>query len=118
MKKHIQTTGAMNITYKDNTISKIENVDEIEPNVLGPTHTLGNAFVTVFKDIEEFEFAYSKKSEDILQYTIAFAYDKIDKDALTEVLGDITSERPLFYNFKEKDLEKFKTTYLEDYMCN
>lgn len=112
------TTDTMNITYQNNTISKIENINisEMDSDVLEASYSLSSVLATSLNEIDGLEVVYTKESNTSLKYTMTVDYDKLDLETLKETLGDL-SDDSTFYSSKEVNLDKFKQNYLQGYTC-
>lgn len=112
------TTDTMNITYKDNTIKKIENINisEMDSEVLEASYSLSSILATSLNEIDGFNVTYSKESDTSLKYTMIVDYNKLDIKALKEALGDLANEN-MFYTSNELNLDNFKASYLQGYTC-
>lgn len=108
----------MNITYKNNKVTKVENINisEMDKDMLEMSYSFGVIFANLFNEIEGMDVKYTKESDTNLKYVMTVDYTKLNIDSLKESLGE-NFDDDSFYSSTNISLDEFKENNLKDYSC-
>ncbi len=113
------TKETMNISYKDDIITKIEQtiLTEMDEETIDYILEYTDEIVSKTENISGIEIEYSKENSTTLKGYIMIDYSKLDEDSLKENLGD-DFDVDDFLEAKNQNIDEFKEQNLDGYTCN
>lgn len=113
-----KTTDTINVTYENNKVTKVENINlsEMDPAAVDMTISFANLFTSALNEVNGMNVEYSKENDSTVKYIMTVDYKELDIDALKEAFGEDFDEES-FYSSKNITIDEFKEKNLTDYTC-
>lgn len=113
-----KVTDTINVTYKNNKVTNVENINltEMDPSTVDMTISFANLFTSALNEVSGMNVQYSKENDTTVKYIMTVDYNELDIDALKETFGDDFDEES-FYSSKNITIDEFKEKNLTDYTC-
>lgn len=114
-----KTDDKMEITYKNNKVTKVTNtnISETDPDILDMTYSFMTAFAEKFNKVDGMNVVYTKEGTNQIKFVMSVDYAKLNVDSIKENLGDLYDEDDSFYGDTDITIDEFKENYLEGYTC-
>lgn len=113
-----KTTDTINVTYENDKVTKVENINlsEMDASTVDATISFASLFATAFNEVNGMHVEYSKENDTTVKYVMTVDYNELDLDSLKETFGDSLDEDS-FYSSKDITIDEFKEKNLADYTC-